>query len=160
MCSSLWVLKLLNSILTRSPAEQALATLQGLPIQLPAPVFELELSPFRFSPPAPQSVLPHPQFIKCEPGHPLLGMDAQGLFSLFRVAGPLVAVQMEVEVGHPNPVPVLQYWDAAHAHAAVSLLAFICAEQSESPPALLQSYNPRNLHISVRCNPSCILHTL
>ena len=134
-------------LLTRHTAEQALATLQDFPIS--SPVFHLELSPYASDSLA-IPLLPLPQFIKCNPAHPFLHMNAQELFALFRAAGPLVSLRVEVQVGYPNLVPVIHYWNIQDSRNAANILAFICAQREERMPIFLQTYNPCNLYLPVR----------
>ena len=111
-------------LISCTPAEMALATLNGVPVPDLEPPWTLTLShnssldsPFPSSPLCPQCA----KFTMDseDPDHPLQHATAQQIFNWFRVVGPLVYVQKDVNVGYPSLTCVIQYWqeeDAVVAH--------------------------------------------
>lgn len=97
-------------------AEMALATLNGVPVPGLDPPWTLTLSHTSSL----DSALPKEplcaQYVKVPSGsHVLQRRSAQDIFRFFRVAGPLVLVQTNIDVGYPNPTCVVEYWEEEHA---------------------------------------------
>lgn len=91
---------------------------------------------------------PPPVFLKSTQRHPLHELSAQALFTEFRKVGPLKRVAVNVNVGYPHSVSILEYSSSeAFAPATKHLSAII--SQKRWPDCGLQRFDPSKLFISV-----------
>ena len=93
-----------------------------------------------------------PQFVKtAEETHFVQQQNAQALFALFRVVGPLVAVRSEVDIGFSRKTCVVHYWKEEHARAAQDkvLGALKLSNGGSNARATLQAFDPCDLFCGV-----------
>lgn len=128
----------------------ALATLQGTAIPGLDPPASLVLS---HSPtlarPSPLDRL-FPQFISVDkPDHPILSANASDIFRWFRKAGPLVSVDVRVNIGREHLASVVEYWEEGHADVARLNRRILHTDLERMPPFTLRTYDPCNLYCAV-----------
>ena len=121
----------------------ALATLQGLPVPGAVPPLHLSFShSAALDRPIPERPL-CAQFAKsASEVHPLQNATSQDVFRWFRPAGPLVSVQVEVDVGYPKGTCVLQYWRQEDADYARQYAGTLHAALKRLPTFTLRTFTP------------------
>lgn len=138
--------------MTRYVAENALATLHNVQVTHHLISWTLVLSHnSNFDPPCP----PHetqPLFVWSfrKLPHPLMGKTTeQQLFNLFRNAGPLVSVNVGVELGMSHPTAVLQFWHPEHAAFAKDIGSQLHQSLLKLDSFILRNFDPCTLHCTV-----------
>lgn len=130
----------------------ALVTLQGATVPGVVPAVQLRLShSLTYEDPYPKTRI-FRQFVKTSTTgpHPVLhGASVQTLFQWFRNAGPLVSVKTGVNIGYPEPVISLEYWDGQYANRARTLKNKIHSNLENSPEFVLRTYDPCKLYCAV-----------
>ena len=134
-----------------SKAEMALATLNGLPIPGLEPPWALTLShAYSLDNPFPKVVVCGQGVVHSTKDHPIRSASAQDLFSWFRVAGPLVSVRTNVDVGYRNPTFVIQYWEEKHAQFALRKARHMHDSLKNMAPFMLHTVAPWAVAVKVR----------
>lgn len=87
-------------------------------------------------------------FFKSARHHPLLDLSAQELFVIFRPAGPIKTVRINVDVGHLHPVAVLEYYTTQSTFNARDILHGLNIDNRWTE-CTLELYDPYSLYISV-----------
>lgn len=75
--------------------------------------------------------------------------SVQTLFEWFRNAGPLVSVQTGVNIGYPEGVISLEYWNEEHAKRACTLKNKVHPDLAYSPEFYLRNYDPYTVYCAV-----------
>lgn len=133
-------------------AEMAVATMQGLILADGGQAWTLRVSHSASlaSPTPKESERILPQFVKSSTRRFLGSQNAQAAFALFRKAGPLVSVRVNVEAVDKHPTCVVEYWNEDHARAAQNkVLMPINTNTQPNNSATLQAYSPYDLFCSV-----------
>ncbi|KAI0698131.1 hypothetical protein BC835DRAFT_691327 [Cytidiella melzeri] len=128
-------------------AEMALATLQGAVVANSGPPWTMVISHSPTLEPALPTHRIFPQFVKTygTAGH--IGDESpQTVFRWFRRAGPLVSVRTNVNVGYPERVIVVEYWNEDDANWARMEKNALHEGMQHRPAFILRTYDPCSLY--------------
>ncbi|EKM49851.1 uncharacterized protein PHACADRAFT_214367 [Phanerochaete carnosa HHB-10118-sp] len=134
-------------------AELAFATLRGtsikdLPLALPCPL-TLFHSAHPSESDASSASWALPQYVVGVKLQALAETNIFSLFSIFRRAGPLVSLRLDVDIGRDAPVCVVRYWSLDHADAAAPGVTAALRERFQlSGIVSLKSYDPCTILIT------------
>ncbi|KAI0793061.1 hypothetical protein BC629DRAFT_343436 [Irpex lacteus] len=84
------------------------------------------------------------QYLQTDPSFFASKVKPQRLFNLFRQAGPVVSVRMNVHVGNKGQTAVVQYWYGEHADAARTTFNTLPGnlKKQKLPPFSLRTFDP------------------
>lgn len=142
-------------LLTMSPAELALATMQESVIQDAVSPWIMVLSHCPTLESAIPSALMYSQYLQADPAFFSSEVTTQLLFRYFRTAGPLVSVRMNVEIGGGKRTATVEYWNELHANEARNARNALHKKMRNRPAFSMRTYDPRSLRCSVRHSYVC-----
>ncbi|KAI0793062.1 hypothetical protein BC629DRAFT_343333 [Irpex lacteus] len=131
-------------------AEKALATMHETMTVKSKPVWRMILShSATLATPAPLDPILS-QYLHTDPTF-FTKVKAQEIFQLFRQAGPLVSVRLNVDIGNNVKTAIVQYWYEDHANTARIKYTTMHKKKKQRPPFSLRTFDPCGLHCSVSC---------